>query len=316
MKMQKHAMEIGMKIVAGAGLVLALGSTVVAQRASNGGRGQDVVQGSLENDLRPGLVLRPMLGHASAVDPSAVIPMIDDFPVVLMLTGGAAGSAAAIEVGQLVERGHGLAGGAVISGFFGQNGEFVVDLPRELDVRGLGARGAQISGHEVTEVVDLGAAAQAAYASWLKLAGIADPLGAGPGGMHELQRPTLGGGAGMRAPAPDRTVSRTVDIEEPIVEEPSTFGFDKLGEIAPPQSAGTAGGGHELQRPSRGAGNGARADAPGRSVTRSVDLSNSVPAEPGISFDKLDKIAEPQSAGSAGGGRELRRLARRGGHTR
>lgn len=314
---EKHAMEIGMKMAAGAGLALALGGLVSAQYTSDGRSGRDLVLGSLENDLRPSLLnLRVVLQDRGEFDPQALIPVADDFDKLLILSGGGVRAGAAIELLRLDSRGHGAASGAVISGFFGQNGEYVVELPKELDLRGLGARGAQFSGRTVTEVVDLDEAVAEAYASWVKLGEIARPQGAGPGGMQELQRPSRDAGAGMRAPAPTKMVTRSVDLGEEVTPVEPAITFEKLGSIARPQAAGSAGSKHELKRPTQGKGSAARADAPTRTVTRSIDLGASAQAEGEITFEKLAEIARPQGAGSPGSKIDLRRVVRRGGHAR
>ncbi|HEX6884639.1 MAG TPA: hypothetical protein VF530_14790 [Planctomycetota bacterium] len=310
---EKHGMEIGMKMAASAGLLLALGGLGSAQHTSDGRGGQELVRGSLENDLRPGLLnLRVML--RGEFDPQALIPVADDFDKLLVLSGGGVRAGAAIELLRLDTRGHGAMGGAVISGFFGQNGEYVVELPKELDLRGLGARGAQFSGRLVTEVVDLDEAVAEAYATWIKLGEIAAPQGTGPGGMHGLQRPSRGAGAGLRAPAPTKMVTRSVDLGEEA--EAGSITFEKIGKIARPQAAGSAGSKHELKRPAKGKGSAAQADAPTRTVTRSVDLGVAAQPEAGITFEKIGKIARPQAAGSPGSKIDLRRVVRRGGHTR
>jgi len=312
---EKHGMKIGIKMAAGAGMLLALGGLATAQHASDGRGGQELVQGSLENDLRPALLnLRVML--RGEFDPTALIPVAADFDKLLVLSGGALQAGAAIELVRLDSRGQGAMSGAVISGFFGQNGEFVVELPKELDLRGLGARGAQFSGRQVTAVVDLDEAVEQAYASWMKLGEVARPQGAGPGGMHELQRPSRGSGAGLRAPAPTKMVTRSIDLGEAVTPVDPAISFEKLGEIARPQAAGSAGSKHELKRPTQGKGSAAQADAPTRTVTRTVDLSEAAQSEAGISFEKIGEIARPQAAGSPGSKIDLRRVVRRGGHTR
>jgi hypothetical protein len=316
----KHAQSIGMKMAVGSALMLALGASTMAQVSGYGQvrRGRPLFEGSLENDIRPGILnLHVRLVEHGGIDPAALIPTVDDFGVSLTLSGGLAGSPAAIEVGLLTssitDRDHGLANGAVISGFFGQGGEFVVELPPNIEVRGLGARGAQVSGRMETVVVDLEEEVEEAFVSWQALSGLAKPKGAGPGGKHELQRPSRGAGSASRGQINRGPESRTVILEEEPVREVNEVTFEELGSVAKPRMAGTAGGARELKRPGHKPGGSARGQINHKPATRSVDLSDDDAAGSSYSTEKLDDLDKPQQAGP-GDKDALRRPSRRGGH--
>jgi hypothetical protein len=214
-------------------------------------------------------------------------------------------------VRSLQRRTSGLAHGEVLSGFFGENGEFVVELPKELDVKGLGLRAAQVSDRTVSEVVDLEAAVEQAFQAFDPLGAVSGrPQAIGGGSMHELRRLSSPGGQAARAAAPTGFATREVDLSNDIRR--SDFAtWEKLGDLAKPDPIGP-GAGHDLKKPSRGTGHAAQASAPTRSATRLVDLSNDIrEADDFATWEKVADVANPDRIGGSGSKDELRRLSRR-----
>lgn len=338
----KNAHEIVIQSVAQAAAAIGLGLLASAQTTGGGEprHGRPVLEGSLENDIREGRGPRPagepqywgevvvdlsedltltvrLMGNEE-IDPAAVLPLAEDFDKALRIEGGLPGHVALVEIGSLVpsldRRGHGLAGGAVISGFYGENGEFEVELPRELDVRQLGLRAASVPTRTVTEVVDLEEAVEAAFASFSPLGHVANPSAIGGAGMHELSRPLPSQGAGRAARAAITGRSATVTVD-PAEEDAELATFVKLGDVAKPDGMAASAGKQVLSKPSSGAGSTGRAQITGRMAIRLIDLSDDI-VESEISWEKLGDVANPDRIGGSGSREELRRPARRGSHGR
>lgn len=274
----KHAREIGMKWMVGAAVSVVLGTLSSAQFAGHGDErrpGRGLVVGSLENDVRRGPAEAPrptdlaerevslanlelsvrLAGHAE-IDPRALIPLPIDLRTVLTLTGGTPGRMAMIEVGRvsaLPSHGREIFYGLLFEGSFDASGVFEVVLPPALDLRGLGARGAEPPSRR-TAVVELGAAVEQAFASWEELNALPKPRAAGlPGQGQRIpgRRAGHAGQAEINRPA----ASREVDLGEGVVivcpaeESPRA---EEIRDLARPRGAGNPGGMKELQIARRG----------------------------------------------------------------
>jgi hypothetical protein len=276
----EHARGIGSRLSIGAALVVALGAWSSAQVTGHGEprRGRDVEQGSLANDVRrvPAEAQEPAEWHEATVpeaalvlslrlaepqvDPRAVLPLAQDLGKIVTLAGGTPGGVARIEVGLAAPPLHlrppSFAAVARFTGVFGPMGEFEVELPPSLDLRGLGARGADLPGRTATAVVDLDAAAEGAFASWSRLGRLSSPgAAAGPGSGHGLRRPSRGAGhAGQGAVDPRLHQIELGGVISCPVLPPDRLGMEVLGRVARPAAAAGPGQGTELRRPVRRGG--------------------------------------------------------------
>ena len=280
----KHASGIGMELLVGAALSLALGATSSAQLARQGDLvrdGRAVSEGSLENDILwgPSRAPRPdawaeaqvslaklelsfrLMGN-DQIDPYAVSPLPSDLNKVLTLAGGKAGSAALIEVGLVSEspvvRHPALYPVAVFTGTFDPAGEFTVVLPPDLDLRGLGARGAQSPSRMRSAIVNFDEVMDEAFASWDELYGLSRPQAAGAGGRRVMQ-PNRRAGHSGQAQINHRSATREVDLEPRIIRCPPELPLpeeeiraEKIYDIAPPKRAGLPGSMEKLRPSHRG----------------------------------------------------------------
>ncbi|HEX6885872.1 MAG TPA: hypothetical protein VF530_21030 [Planctomycetota bacterium] len=276
----EHAGGIGSRRAIGAALLVALGASSSAQVTGHGEphRGWDVLVGSLANDVRrgPAEAPQPTQWHEATapqaalvlslrlaeplVDPRAVLPLAQDLGKIVTLAGGTPGGVALIEVGLAAPPLHlrppAFASAARFTGVFGPMGQFSVELPPALDLRGLGARGADVPGRSVTAVVDLDAAAEEAFASWSLLGRLSSPDAAGrPGDGRELRRPSRGvGHTGHAAVDPAIRERELGGVISCPVLPPAALGMERLGRITRPAGAAGPGQTTGLRRPERRGG--------------------------------------------------------------
>jgi hypothetical protein len=242
----KDAREIRTRLAVGTALALALGAVPSAQITGRGDLprcGQELLQGSLENDLRRGPGMAPRLASleltvrlvGAEIDPYALIPLAQDLGKVVTLSGGVPGCLAMIEVGLLssspATQALTLANKTVFTGTFDERGEFEIALPPALDL--------QSPGRMVSAVVSLDEAVDEAFATWEVLGSLPKPQAAGgAGSKHELRRPSQGAGHAGQA-----EIDRDLDPE--VEEEDEGL----------PSPRGVSGGSkQELRRPSRRGG--------------------------------------------------------------
>jgi len=278
----ERARGIGSRLWIGAVLVCALRASSTAQVTGHGTprHGRDVLQGSLANDVRRGpagapeptewreatvpeaaLVLSLRLAEP-LLDPHAVLPLAQDLGKIVTLAGGKPGGVARIEVGRVTPPLHlrppAFASVARFTGVFGPMGEFEVELPPTLDLRGLGARGADLPGRTVTAVVVLDEAAEGAFASWSLLGRPSAPGAAvKPGAGHGLRRPSRGAGHTGQAMVDPILRQREVELDGVIscpALPPAPIGVEVLGRLAPPGGAAGPGQVTELRRPTHRGG--------------------------------------------------------------
>lgn len=155
----------GKKLLAPVAAAVALSVGASAQFASSRDasvivEGRPFVEVSLEGDIRDGKPagrkivlsreatrepeLKFRMRPRDFFDPLAVIPSIDDMEKVVMLVNGVPGGMAVIHLDTRAPEVRGAGGGVRIAGLFDKDGSFSVQLPDELDLRGVFAWGQQI----------------------------------------------------------------------------------------------------------------------------------------------------------------------------
>jgi hypothetical protein len=260
----KNAHAIGMRMVGGLAIALALGAGASAQRGSTPGNGRRLDTGNLGNDIREGrgprhapkpswggeigvdltqeLALSVHVVDRRGIDPNAVIPIASDLEKVFRLSGGTPGALAAIEIGPALRLDHrhlGISGGTLVSGVFSAIGVFEVTVPSSIDLRGYGVLGAQLSGRRmVTMLVDIEPAVEDAFADWMRLGDLAKPNAAGGAGSKKpLFQNRHGGGALGGASVDGRFATRVANLGNDLRD--TSTDFEELGELADPQRAGS-----------------------------------------------------------------------------
>ena len=291
----KQAIAFGRKLAVGAALSLMLGAASTAQRAARA----------------PSLELTVHLMGNDDIDPRAVIPLAADLGKVLTLSGGAPGSMALIELGRAAGRGgRSFVRCGVFTGPFGPTGQFEVVIPPSIDVRGLGARGAQAPTRMVTVVLDLDDAVEEAFVTWESLGSLPKPQGGFSGGGRVRTPGRIPGHLGQ-ATVRGGMVTRAVDNGDEAGEAANSTSWENLGSLPKPQG-GFSGGGR-VRSPGRIAGHLGQATVRGGMVTREVDNgAEAGEAANSTSWENLGSLPKPQG-GFSGGGR-VRSPGRIAGH--
>jgi hypothetical protein len=214
MKIDKNAykilgrMAIAMALTGAASAQhLALPSGVETGNLANdirqGGRGprgasNPVWGGMIRVDLPQPTELEVSFEVISQLDESGLrglFPARGDMRHHVRLSGGTPGLIAVLEVEVSGATGGVFARRTLGHGVFGPTGVFEVEIPADVDLGGLAARGRMLGGRVVTEsaAVELEPAAEEAFIGWQVLAGLADPQGAAVhGSPFDRQRQASG----------------------------------------------------------------------------------------------------------------------------